>query len=147
MRILRLHSLFNSNCASNCSTNHRVVAHADKAHHFNVGGHGGAACKLGVGMHTAHGVGHAVGSGTGGHIVRMQRTAGAAAGGHGEVLLALLDALFLVSAGDRVLEAGRVGGVAGDGHVHALMVHDSHTLANIIGACLLYTSPSPRDTR
>ena len=26
-----LHSLFNSNCASNCCTDHRVVAHADKS--------------------------------------------------------------------------------------------------------------------
>ena len=97
-------------------------------------GDGAGAGKLRVAVHTAHGVGHAIGSGTGGHIVRMQRTAGAAAGGHGEVLLPLLDALLFVSAGHRVLEASRVGGVAGDRHVHALMVHDSHTLADIIGA-------------
>ena len=97
-------------------------------------GDGAGAGELRVAVHTAHGVGHAVGSGTGGHIVRMQRTAGAAAGGHGEVLLALLDALLLIGAGHRVLEASRVGGVAGDGHIHAFMVHDSHTLPDVIRA-------------
>ena len=51
-------------------------------------GHGGGAGELRVGMHAAHGVGHAVGGGAGGHVVRMQGAARAAAGGHGEVLLA-----------------------------------------------------------
>ena len=111
---------------------HRVVAHAEEAHHLHVRGHGGGTGELGVGVHTAHGVGHAVGGGAGGHVVRVQGAARAAAGGDGEVLLALLDALFLVSAGDRVLEAGRVGGVAGDGHVHALVVHDGHALADVV---------------
>ena len=85
-------------------------------------------------MHTAHGVGHAVAGGTGGHVVRMQGAARAAAGGDGEVLLALLDALFLIGAGDGMLEAGRVGGVAGDGNVHALGVHDGHALAHVVRA-------------
>ena len=64
----------------------------------------------------------------------MQGTAGAAAGGHGEILLALLDALFLIGAGHRVLETGGVGRVAGDGHVHTLVVHDGHALPDIVGA-------------
>ena len=58
-------------------------------------GDGGRACKLGIAVHTAHGVGHAVAGRAGGHVVGMQGTARAAAGGDGEVLLALLDALFL----------------------------------------------------
>ena len=45
-----------------------------------------------------------------------------------------LDALFLVSAGDGVLEAGRVGGVAGDGHINTLKVHDGHALAHVVRA-------------
>ena len=61
-------------------------------------------------------------------------TTRAAAGGHGEVLLALLDALFLVGAGNGMLEAGGVGGVASDGNVHALVVHDGHALADVVSA-------------
>ena len=85
-------------------------------------------------MHTAHGVGHAVGSGACRHVVRVQGTARAAAGSDGEILLALLDALFLVRAGDRVLEAGGVGGVAGDGDVNAFLVHDGNALTDIVSA-------------
>ena len=101
---LLLQRFLNSNGHGNGSADHGVVAHAQEAHHFHVGRHGGGTGKLGVGMHTAHGVGHAVGSGAGRHVVGMQGTARAAAGGHGEVLLALLDALFLVGAGNGMLE-------------------------------------------
>ena len=59
---------------------------------------------MSVGMHTAHGIGHAVGSGASGHVVRVQSAARTAAGGHREVLLALLDALLLVGAGNGMLE-------------------------------------------
>ena len=71
----------------------------------------------------------------------MQGAARAAAGGHGEVLLALLDALLLIGAGHGVLEAGGVGGVAGDGHIHALVVHDGHALADIVGAVAADVGP------
>ena len=74
-----------------------------------MGGHGGGAGELRVGVHTAHGVGHAVAGGAGGHVVRMQGAAGAAAGGHGEVLLPLLDAFLLIGAGHGMLEPGGVG--------------------------------------
>ena len=40
-----------------------------------MGGHGTGAGKLGVRMHTAHGVGHAVGGRAGSHVVGMQGTA------------------------------------------------------------------------
>ena len=113
---------------------HRVVAHAQEAHHFHVRGHGGGAGELCVGMHAAHGIGHAVGGRAGGHVVRVQGTARAAAGGDGEILLALLNALFLVGAGDGVLEAGRVGGVTGDGDVHTLGMHDGNALADVVSA-------------
>ena len=102
---------------------------------------GGGTGELGVGVHTAHGVGHAVGSGASSHVVGVQSTAGAAAGGHGEVLLALLDALLLIGTGYGVLEPGGVGGVAGDGHIHALVVHDGHALANVITAVAADSSP------
>ena len=117
---LLLHGLFDGDGDSDGRADHRVVAHAKEAHHLDVRRNGTGARELRIGVHTAPGVGHAVGGGAGGHVVRVQRAARAAAGGDGKVLLALLNALFLVSAGDRVLEAGRVGGVAGDGHVHAL---------------------------
>ena len=71
---------------------------------------GGGTGELGVGVHTAHGVGHTVGSGACGHVVRVQGAARAAAGGHGEVLLALLDALLFIGACHRMLEPGGVGG-------------------------------------
>ena len=131
---LLLHGLFDGDGDSDGRADHRVVAHAEEAHHLDVRRNGAGARELRIGVHTAHGVGHAVGGGAGGHVVRVQRAARAAAGGDGKVLLALLDALFLVSAGDRVLEAGRVGGVAGDGHVHALVVHDGHALADVVRA-------------
>ena len=101
---LALQSLFHSHSHGNGSADHGIVAHAQEAHHFNVGRHGGGTGKLSVGMHTAHGIGHAVGSGAGRHVVGIQGTTRAAAGGHGEVLLALLDALLLVGAGNGMLE-------------------------------------------
>ena len=64
------------------SADHGVVAHAQKAHHLDVSRDGGGTCELGVGVHTAHGIGHAVGSGTGCHVVRMQGATRAAARGH-----------------------------------------------------------------
>ena len=99
-----LFALSNSNGHSHSRTDHGVVAHAQEAHHLHVSGDGGGTGELGVGVHTAHGVGHAVGSGASSHVVGVQSTAGAAAGGHGEVLLALLDALLLVGAGNGMLE-------------------------------------------
>ena len=96
--------LSHSNGHSHSRTDHGIVAHAQEAHHLHVSGDGGGTGELGVGVHTAHGVGHAVGSGASSHVVGVQSTARAAAGGHGEVLLALLDALLLVGAGNRMLE-------------------------------------------
>ena len=82
-----LQALGHGNSAGHGHTDHGVVAGAQEAHHLHVRGDGGAACELGVGVHAAHGVGHAVAGGAGGHVVGVQRAAGAAAGGHGEVLL------------------------------------------------------------
>ena len=65
--------LFDSNCNSNSHTNHGVVTCADETHHFYVSGHGGRACELSVAVHSTHGVGHTVGSGTCCHVVGMQR--------------------------------------------------------------------------
>ena len=138
---LALQSFLNSNSHGNGSADHGVVAHAQEAHHFHMGGDGGGTGELSVGVHTTHGVGHAVGSGACGHVVRMQGTTRAAAGGHGEVLLALLDALLLVGAGNGMLETGGVGGVAGDGNVHALVVHDGNALADIVGTEAANGSP------
>ena len=90
----------------NGSADHRVVAHADQSHHFHVRGNGGGACKLGVAVHPAHGIRHAIGSGTSRHVVGMQRAACAAAGSNGEVVHAVLHCPLLVCACNEVLEAG-----------------------------------------
>ena len=95
---------------------------------------GGRAGELRVAMHSAHRVGQAVGGGAGRNVVGMQRSARAAAGGDGEVLLAAFHALLLVGAGDQMLEAGRVGRVAGDGDVHALMLHNRDAFEHVVGA-------------
>ena len=125
----------NSNCHGHA--NHGVVTCADQAHHLYVCGHGGGACELRVAVHTAEGIGHAVGSGACSHVIGMQGTAGAAAGGHGEVLLAVLLAPLLVGTCNGVLEARRVGGVTGDGNAHVLKSHDGHALGHAIGAVAL----------
>ena len=113
-RLSLLQTLGNGHGDCDGRADHGVVAHAQKAHHLDMCRNGGGACELGVGVHAAHGVGHAVGSGTGSHIVGMEGTTRAAAGGDGEVLLALLDAFLLIGTGNGMLEAGGVGGVAGD---------------------------------
>ena len=66
--------LFDSNCNCNSHTNHGVVTCADQTHHLYVGGDGGRACELSVAVHTAHGVGHAVRSGTCSHVIGMERS-------------------------------------------------------------------------
>ena len=112
---LALHGLFDSNSASDSSANHRVVAHADESHHLNVCRNRGRTCKLCIRVHSAHRIGHAVGCRACCHVVRVEGSARAAAGSNREVLLACIGALLLVGACNRVLETGRVGGVAGDG--------------------------------
>jgi len=42
------------------SADHRVVAHADQAHHLYVRRHGGRTGELSVGVHTAHSIGHTI---------------------------------------------------------------------------------------
>ena len=65
-------SVLNSNGHGDGRADHGVVAHADQAHHLNVRGHGGGTGELCVRVHTAQGVGHAVGGGAGSHVVGMQ---------------------------------------------------------------------------
>ena len=67
----------------------------------------------------------------------MQGTTRAAAGRNGEVLLAGFDHFLLVGAGNGVLEAGGVGGVARDGHANALVPHDGNAFADVISAVAL----------
>ena len=62
----------------------------------------------------------------------MQSTSCTAARSNREVLLALLVALFLVSAGNRMLEACRVSRVTCDRNVYALFMHNSNALANVV---------------
>ena len=129
-----LHHRGDCDGAGNGGADHRVVPHAHEAHHFHVGRDGRGTGELGVGVHAAHGIGHTIGSRTGSHVIRVQGASGTAAGSNGEVLLAHFVAFLLVGAGDRVLEAGRVGGVAGDGNIRAFVVHDGDAFADVIGA-------------
>ena len=78
--MILLEAFLNSNSDRDSHAYHRVVTCAQEAHHLNVGGDGGGAGELSVAVHTAHGVGHAVGSGTCSHVIGVQGTAGAAAG-------------------------------------------------------------------
>ena len=133
-RIFLFHSLFDGDGDSDCRANHRVVAHADKTHHLNVSRNGGGACELSVAVHPAHRVGHAVAGRTGSHIVGMERSARAAAGRDGEVVLAVLDAPFLVGAGYGVLEPCRVGGVSGDGNADILKLHYRNAFRYVVRA-------------
>ena len=131
---LLLQAFLNSDSHGNGHADHGVVACAQEAHHFHVGGDGGGTCELSVTVHTAHGVGHAVGSGACSHVVGVQGTAGAAAGSDGEVLLAGLHALLLVGAGNGMLEAGGVGGVTGNGNVNTLVTHNSNAFTDVVTA-------------
>ena len=132
------HRFFHSNCHRDGSADHRVVAHADEAHHFNVSRNGRAARELRVAVHTAHRVGHAVRSRACRHVVGMQRSARAAARSNGEVFLAVLDGPFLICACNRVLEPRRVRGVTGNGNVNAFMAHDRNALVYVIRAVAAY---------
>ena len=49
-----LQALRNSDGDGDGGADHRVVAHAQEAHHLHVRGHGGGTGKLGVGMHALH---------------------------------------------------------------------------------------------
>ena len=118
---LGLEGLLDGDSAGDGGTDHGVVTHADETHHVDVRRHGGRTGELGVGVHAAHGVGHAVRGRAGAHVVRVQSTASAATRSDGEVLLASLEALLLVGASDGVLEARGVGGVTGDRDVDVLV--------------------------
>ena len=93
--------------------------------------------ELRVAVHTSHRVGETVGSGSGSHVVGVQRAACSSAGRDREVLLAVLVRPLLVGSGNEVLEAGRVGRVTGDRYVDALVLHDSHALEHVVRAVAL----------
>ena len=57
-----LQGLLNSNSHGNGHTDHGVVTGAQEAHHLNMGRDGGRAGELSVTVHTAHGIGQAIGS-------------------------------------------------------------------------------------
>ena len=134
MAVSLFHRFFHRDSNGHGSADHRVVAHADEAHHLYVSRNGRAARELRVAVHTAHCIRHAVGSGTRSHIVRMQRSARAAARSNGEVFLAIFDRPFLVGTRNRMLETSRIGGVACDGNVHALVAHDRNALVYVVAA-------------
>ena len=92
---LLIQALVHRHGAGHGRAHHGVVAHAHETHHLNVGGHGGGTGELGVAVHTAHGVGQAVGSGAGRHVVRVQGAAGAAAGATEKYFLPFSMAHFL----------------------------------------------------
>lgn len=86
---------FNRHRASYGSAYHRIVAHTDKSHHFNVSGNGGGAGKLSVAVHSAHGVGQTVGSGTRRNVVGVEGTSCTAARSYGEVFLSVFNGPLL----------------------------------------------------
>ena len=88
--------------------------------------------KLSVGVHTTHSIGHTVGGGACRHVIRVKCTACTAARSNGEIVYVVFNAPFLISACNRVLEAGRVGGVAGNGNAYLFKLHYSNALGNII---------------
>ena len=138
MLCLFAHRLLHRDGNRNGCADHGVIAHADETHHLDVRGDGGGAGELRVGMHPAHGVRHAVGSGARRHVIGMERSARAAARRNGEVLLAVLHAPLLIRARDGMLEARGVGGVARDGDVHALVTHYRDALGDVVRAIALY---------
>ena len=91
-------------------------------------------------MHTAQRVGQTVACGACGHVIGVQGTARAAAGSDGEVLLAVLDGPLLVGAGNQMLEADGVGGVAGDGALNVLLLHNGNAFHNVVSAVALNSS-------
>ncbi len=97
-------------------------------------GHGGRTSELSIAVDAAQRVGQAVAGGAGCDVVRVQGTAGAAAGSDGEVGLAILVGPLLIGAGNQVLEADGVGGVAGDGALDVLLLHDGNALHDVVGA-------------
>ena len=75
-----LSGLLNRNSYGNRCPDHGVIPHTDQTHHLNMGRDRGRTRKLGIRVHAAHGIGHTVRSRACSHIIRMQGTAGAAAG-------------------------------------------------------------------
>ena len=68
----------------------------------------------------------------------MESTAGAAAGSNREVMNTVFNAPFLIGACNGMLEAGRVGGVAGDSNADLFKLHDCNALGNIVCAITSY---------
>ena len=93
---------------------------------------GGGSCELGIGVHASQCIRHTVGSRTCRHIIRMKRTACAAAGCNGEVLFAFFQTLFFIGACNRVLESCRVCGVTCNGNIYSLFPHDGNAFRHII---------------
>ena len=85
-------------------------------------------------MHSAHRVRHAVGSRACRHVVGVERTTRATARRDGEVFFAVVNAPFLVSACDGVLETSGVGGVACDGDVNVFKTHNRNAFGDVVCA-------------
>ena len=115
------------------ATHHGVIANAQESHHLYVGRYGAGSCKLSVGVHTSQRVCHAIAGRTGCHVVGMKSAASTASAGYREIWFACADALFLVCACHGMLEAGGVGRVTRDAHVHILFPQDGHAFAYIVG--------------
>ena len=128
---------FDRNCYCYGHTNHGVVTCTDETHHLNVSGNGGRACELRVAMHSSHGVCHTVAGGTCSHVIGVESSTCTATGCNGEVAYAVLLAPLLIGTCNGMLESGGVGGVTGDRNADMLLLHDSNTLGNVVGAVAL----------
>ena len=58
--IMLFHGLLDGNGDSDGSADHRVVAHAEEAHHLDVRRYRRRTCELSVRVHTSHSIGHTV---------------------------------------------------------------------------------------
>ena len=129
-----LGGFFDGDGAGDGRADHRVVANADEPHHLDVRRDRGRTGKLRVAVHTAHGIGQAVGSRAGGHIVRVERAARAAVGCNREIFDAVLIRPFLIRTGNQVLETRRVCRVTRNGNVDFFVLHNGDALKHVVGA-------------
>ena len=95
--------------------------------------------ELCIRMHTSHSICHTIRSWSCSHVIWVKCTSCTTAWCYGEVLLTLLDTLFLVCTCNWMLETCWVCRVTSDGNTYVLMMHDCNTFLNIISTVTFYS--------